>query len=108
MSTAVTPQPADTPMISPDFASTKLVPAEQVASAQAAGWDTAVRMTGPQGELKWVPSKQTDQARQANFAVHPDNPGAVKMVTPQGEINYALPGEVDTFKKAGHTLINPD
>lgn len=95
-------------MISPDYSSTKLVPADQIDAAKAAGWENAFKMTGPQGELKWVPESQVPGARQQKYAVTADNAGAKKLVSPKGEVTYAIPSEVDAFKKSGHTLIEPD
>src|SRR6185437_3603825 len=75
-------------MISPDLTSTKLVPPEMVESAKGAGWSSAYKMQGPQGEMKWVPEAQVSQARQANYAVTPDNAGVQRMATPQGQLTY--------------------
>lgn len=96
------------PMISPDYSSVKLVPPEQVEDAKAQQWEPAAKMVGPDGAKKVVPASQVFQARQSQFAVTADSPGAQKMVSPGGQVNYVLPDEVQQFKSAGHTLIAPD
>lgn len=94
--------PQSTPMIAPDYSSTKMVPADQVADAQRAGWDLAVKMQGPKGEMKWVPSKQVQDARQQKYAVHEDNAGVRPMISPAGEHAFALPQEVEGFVRSGY------
>jgi hypothetical protein len=65
-------------------------------------------MLGKDGKTVRVAPSQVADMRKGNYAVQPDNPGAQKMVTPDGQITYALPGEVDSFRQSGHTLIHPD
>lgn len=64
-------------------------------------------MQGPQGEMKWVPESQVDQARSAKFAVLPQE-GTQRMATPNGQLTYALPSEVEKFKASGHVPIQDD
>jgi hypothetical protein len=85
-----------------------MVDAEKVQAATSSGFKPAVKMVGPDGAAGYVSQDKVDSARQANFAIAPDHPGAQKMVTPDGKITYALPNEVQQFEASGHTLIHPD
>lgn len=84
------------------------VSADRVEAAQAAGYKSAYKMTGPDGSANYVAEDRVPAARQANYAVAPDNPNVQKMVTPDGRVTYALPGEVSQFEASGHTKIAPD
>jgi hypothetical protein len=85
-----------------------MVDADKVDAATASGFKPAVKMIGPDGSPGYVSQDKLDQARQLNYAVAPDHPGAQKMVTPDGRITYALPNEVQQFEASGHTKIAPD
>lgn len=86
-----------------------LVDADKVDAALATGkYQRAAKMVDQNGSVGYVAEDKVAAARQAKFAVAPDSPGVRKMVTPSGQVNYALPSEIDSFKKAGHTLIEPD
>jgi hypothetical protein len=85
----------------------RTVPGDAVAQAPAE-WKTATKMIDTQGTPRWMPTDAVNDARQHNYAVHPENPGAQKMVTPGGQITYALPNEVQQFEASGHTKIAPD
>jgi hypothetical protein len=67
-----------------------------------------VKMVGPKGEVISVQPQGLSEARANGYAVHPDNPGVTRFVNPDGKVAYALPTEVDAFKKGGSTQINPD
>lgn len=94
------------PMIGPN--GPVQVAADRADAAQAAGYKSAYKMTGPDGSPAYVAADRVDAARQANYAVAPDNPGVQKMVTPDGKITYAMPNEVSQFEASGHTKIAPD
>lgn len=84
------------------------VAADRAFAAQAFGYKNAFKMQGPDGSQNYVAQDRVDAARQANYAVSPDNPNVQKMVTPDGRITYALPDEVQKFQASGHTKIAPD
>src|SRR5258707_4889469 len=107
---AVTPQPTDNSvaMYDEQRGETRMIPPDQVESAKGAGLVTSVKMLGKEGDSRWIPPSQVAAARQSNYSVAPDDPGAQLMITPGGQKTYALPNEVDNFKKSGHTLIHPD
>lgn len=85
-----------------------MVDADKVESATAAGFTPAAKMVGPKGEIGYVAQGKVSAARQSNYALTQDSPGAQKMVSPDGKVNFVLPGEVDQYKQAGHTLIRPN
>jgi hypothetical protein len=98
-------QSPDIPMLKEDNSEARMIPADQVDQASNAGWQKAVKMVGQKGDSRYFPTANVDDARKANYMVHPDNPGVQPMLTPDDKTTYALPDEVDTFLKSGHKAI---
>ena len=96
--------PPSTPMIATD-GTPRMIPNDGVSDATNAGYKPATKMIDPQGTPRWVPTEAVDQARSSNWAVA-SQPGVTRMATPQGQLTYALPNEVEAFKKSGHVPID--
>ena len=62
------PPPQGNPMISPDYADARVIPAEHQDAATQAGWEPAVKVVHPNGDARWIPTSQADAAQKAGYA----------------------------------------
>ena len=87
------PPPQGNPMISPDYADARVIPAEHQDAATQAGWEPAVKVVHPNGDARWIPTSQADAAQKAGYA-RSDVPAALT----------SKPGE--QFQGLGLSLIH--
>jgi hypothetical protein len=97
------------PMIDKD-GNPGMVPSDKVSSATAMGYQPAVKMIGPKGELGYVAQSKAEGAKLAGYTLHPDSmkpPEPNKSDDPGSSGQLATDEEVNARARATMANLSP-